>query len=411
MISSGLLSRAAFWCAFLSALAALVSIAASQVLLALALALVLISGTRLRVPPVWLPLAIFLALTVVSVLASGDPAAGRPQLRKIFVYLTLPVVFSAFREVKDAGRLFVAWAGVGALASARGLAQFSVKISEASFLGRGFYEHYVGERISGFMSHHMTFSGALMIALLLLGAFLLFAPSARGKWLFLGLLAGALMGVALLLGFTRSVWLASAAAAIYLVWCWKRRLLLAVPVLAAGMLWLGPSWMRSRVVSTLQPHGQLDSNQHRIVCWRTGWNMIQARPLLGVGPERVQARLMEFVPADVPRPLPEGWYGHLHSIYVHYAAERGIPAMLMLVWFLARALWDFLRALRRLPAGRGEEKFILHGAVAVVLAVAIAGAFELNLGDSEVLAMFLAVIACGYLAVERRLQPETASGV
>jgi O-antigen ligase len=405
------LARAAFWCAFFSALTALVSIAASQVLLALALALLLISGARWRLPPVWLPLAIFLALTVASVLASGDPAAGRPQLRKIFVYLTLPVVFSAFRDVKDAGRLFLAWAGVGALAAARGMAQFTVKISEASFLGRGFYEHYVGERISGFMSHHMTFSGVLMIALLLLGAFLLFAPTARGKWLFLGWLAGALMSVALLLGFTRSVWLASAAAAIYLVWCWKRRLLLAVPVLAVGGLWLGPSWVRSRVVSTLQPHGQLDSNQHRIVCWRTGWNMIQARPLMGVGPERVQARLMEFVPADVPRPLPEGWYGHLHSIYIHYAAERGIPTMLMLVWFLARALWDFLGALGRLPSGRSDERFILHGAVAVVLAIAIAGAFELNLGDSEVLAMFLAVIACGYLAVERRLQPEPASGV
>lgn len=405
MRSSSVLERAGYWCAFSSAGAALVSIAASQILLALAVAFLLVSGTRWRVPRVWLPLAIFLALTAVSVAASGDPAAGRPQLRKFFVYLTLPVIFSAFRELNDARRLILAWAAIGALAAARGLAQFVEKYAEAGLLGRGFYEFYVAERISGFMSHHMTFSGGVMIALMLLGSYVAFAPSARGKRLCLSLLAGALMAVALLLGFTRSVWLASAAGAVYLVWFWKRALLLALPVAAAAIFLLAPSWVRSRAASTFSPHGQVDSNQHRIVCWRTGWNMAKAHPLLGVGPERVQTELMKYVPADVPRPLPEGWYGHLHSIYVHYAAERGIPAMLALVWFLALGLWDYLRALRRLPAGRGEEKFILHGAVAAVLAVAVAGVFELNLGDSEVLAMFLAVIACGYVAVEHARRP------
>jgi len=411
MNSASLLERAGYWCAFASALATLVSIAASQILLALAVALLLVSGTRWRLPSCWLPLALFLALTAVSLAASGDPAAGRPQLRKFFVYLTLPVVFSAFRELKDARRLYLAWAGVAALAAARGLAQFADKFSEAARQGRGFYEYYVAERISGFMSHHMTFSGGLMIVLMLLGAFLMFAPSARGKRLCLGLLAASLIAVALLLGFTRSVWLASAAGALYLVWRWKRPLLLAAPVLAAAAFLLAPSWVRSRVASTFSPHGQLDSNQHRIVCWRTGWRMMKAHPLLGVGPERVQVLLMDYVPPDVPRPLPEGWYGHLHSIYVHYAAERGIPAMLMLVWFLARALRDFLRALRRLPAGRMEEKFILHGAVAAILAVAVAGLFELNLGDSEVLALFLAMIACGYVALEQAPSPAASAAV
>lgn len=411
MDSTGLLARAAFWCAFGSALAALASIAASQSLLALAFALLLMSGARLRLPPVWLPLALFMGWTVVSLLASGDAAAGRPQIRKFFVYLTLPVVFSTFRELKDARRLVLAWAGLGALAAARGLAQFADKLAEASSQGRSFYEYYVMERISGFMSHHMTFSGVLMVALLPLAAFLLFAPSARGKQLWLGLLGAGMLGVALLLGFTRSVWLAVAAGGLYLVWFWKRRLLVAVPVLLAAVFFLAPGWVRSRVVSTFSPHGEVDSNQHRIVCWRTGWRMIQAHPLFGVGPERVQARLMEYVPPDVPRPLPEGWYGHLHSIYVHYAAERGLPAVLMLLWFLGQALRDFWRALRRLPAGPSDEKFILHGAVGVILAVAVAGVFELNLGDSEVLAMFLAVIACGYLAAEKALQRVPAPGV
>jgi hypothetical protein len=47
------------------------------------------------------------------------------------------------------------------------------------------------------------------------------------------------------------------------------------------------------------------------------------------------------------------------------------------------------------------RRFLLHGAVAVVLAVMVEGCVEYNLGDSEVLTMFLVATACGYLALEK----------
>ena len=40
-------------------------------------------------------------------------------------------------------------------------------------------------------------------------------------------------------------------------------------------------------------------------------------------------------------------------------------------------------------------------AAAVVIAVMLEGFFEVNLGVSEVLGMFLAVVACGYTALEK----------
>jgi putative inorganic carbon (hco3(-)) transporter len=114
----------------------------------------------------------------------------------------------------------------------------------------------------------------------------------------------------------------------------------------------------------------------------------------------VRLHFDEYVPADIPRPLPSGWYGHLHNVYLHYAAERGIPAMLMVLWMLLQSLFDFWHGLRALPAGRSDRKFLLHGAMAVLLATMVAGFFELNLGDSEVLAMFLVVVGCGYVALD-----------
>jgi O-antigen ligase len=326
--------------------------------------------------------------------------SGRPQLRKFFVFVMLLVVSSAFRELADLRRLVLCWAGAGALTAARGLVQFGEKYREAIFSGQSFYEYYVGERITGFMSHWMTFSGQLMIVLLMLCAFLFFSPAARGKLRWYGLLSAGPLAAAIVLGFTRSIWLAGGVAGLYLVAFWRRRVLWAVPVLVAAGIWFAPPAVRNRVVSMFQPQKEVDSNQHRIVCWRTGWEMIQARPWLGVGPEQVGPQFDKYLPPDIRKPLPAGWYGHLHSIYVHYAAERGVPTMLMLVWLLVKILYDFLAAVRRLPPGPGDAKFILHGAISVVLAILVAGIFELNLGDSEVLTMFLAVVAAGYVARE-----------
>ncbi|HUE24272.1 MAG TPA: O-antigen ligase family protein [Bryobacteraceae bacterium] len=392
-----LLFRIARWLTFGSAVAILFSIAASQILLALALAALLLSGGRMRLPRIWLPLGLFLLGTLISLALSPSPAAGLPQVRKIFVFTTLLVVFSTLRDMVVIRRLFLCWAGAGTLTALRGLVQFGHKVQEAHAQSRSFYEYYIAERITGFTSHWMTFGGQEMLALLMTTAFLFFACIARKRaWLWL--LCAFLMALALLLGFTRSIWLASAGAGFYLLWFWKRVLALALPVALLLIAFLAPASIRERFSSMLNP-GKLDSNQHRIVTWRTGLVMIRAHPWFGLGPEEVKLQFNNYVPADIPRPLPEGWYGHLHNIYLQYAAERGIPTMLLMLWLLGQILWDCLRRVWRLPPGRTDLKFVLHGAVAVVVATMIAGCFEYNLGDSEVLTMFLVVVGCAYAAM------------
>jgi putative inorganic carbon (hco3(-)) transporter len=397
-LTSETAARTALWCAAASSAAALLSIAASQILLGCAIVALIACRDRLRLPPVWIALALFMAGTVLALAFSGNPVAGLPQIRKFYVYLTLPVIYSAVREIGQAREIVLVWAATASAASLRALVQFLYKVQEAHRAGKSLYEYYVGERITGFMSHWQTFGGEQMIVLLMLAAFLMFSPRARRWVLWLGLAAAALLGMALLLGYTRGVWLATAFALLYLVWFWRPRLLLAAPLLILAVLWLNPGAVRQRFVSGFEPNGQLDSNQFRIVCWRTGWQMIKAHPVLGLGPEVVRLQFDQWVPSDIPRPLPVGWYGHLHNVYIHYAAERGIPTVLALVFALGWMLRDFARALARLKPGPSDERFLLHGAFAVVVATMIAGIFEVNLGDSEVLAMFLSAVALGYVA-------------
>jgi len=131
--------------------------------------------------------------------------------------------------------------------------------------------------------------------------------------------------------------------------------------------------------------------------------MIKAHPWFGLGPEQVGRQFDAYVPPDIRRPLPHGWYGHLHNIYMQYAAERGVPALLFLLWLIGKMLADFGRALW---AGRLSEdrRYVVHAAIAVIGAILAEGFFEHNLGDSEVLTMFLIVTSMAYTTI-RRAEP------
>src|SRR5947199_1759322 len=105
--------RAARWCAFGSAASVLFSIAVSHSLLAISLAALLMSGAKLRLPRIWLPIALWMLATVLSLSFSDRPSAGLPAIRKFYVFLELLVVFSTF-DMAWTRRLFWAWAGIGA---------------------------------------------------------------------------------------------------------------------------------------------------------------------------------------------------------------------------------------------------------------------------------------------------------
>lgn len=391
--------KVARWCTIGSAVSIMFSIAASETLLALALVALLLSGEPLRLPRIKLPLALFLIGTLVSLAFSGHVAEGLPQVRKMYLFCVLLVVFSVLRDMTWVRRLVLGWACFGAIPAIWGIIQFAQKMQQARELHSNDYTFYVGERIKGFMSHWNTFSAQQMFALLMLAAFVFYAPGAR-KRLWLWICCGGVMAIAILLAETRAVWLASVVGGMYLLWCWRRWLVLAVPVLIAVAYIASPPVIHERFTSFGKPQ-EVDSNRFHVIMWRTGLHMIEAHPFLGIGPEGPNYQFSQWVPADVPRPLPQGWYGHLHNMYLQYAAERGIPTMLIMMWILAQIIYDFWRGIRVLPPGPSDSRFLLHGGIAVVLATLVEGFAEYNLGISGVLTMFLAVVGCGYLALEK----------
>jgi len=401
------------WLAGAAAVAPLVSVAATEILMGAALIALIVLRRRWRVPGLWVPLAIFMLLTLASLAVNGHLREGIPQIKKFYVYLMLFLVASAIDNVRQVRSIASGWAVAAAFSSAWALNQFYNKYEDARDAHQDFYRAYVADRITGFMDHWMTFSTQMMMALLIVGAIVFFSSDRR--WMAWMVGAGALISIALIAAETRSVWLATAAGGAYLAWFWKPWTLLAAPVAIGILVLVNPFELRERILSPFRPMGYVDSTEHRAELRDIGYRMIKAHPWLGVGPEQVWRQAKDYRPPGAPPLRTSEYYGHLENDYIQYAAERGVPAMLALVWMIAWALFDFLRALKRAygfgraPYGArdfggarpgAERKWVLHGAIAVIAAMLAAGWFSWNLNTSTVLAMFLAVIGCGYAVLK-----------
>lgn len=392
--------------AFSAALANLVSIAAAHILLAAGLAVLALRPREVRVPRIAWPLLALVVWTLVSAAMSEAPQEAFPQVKKFFVLGMLPLAYSAFRTTRQCRRAAESWHVAVLLACLVATAQFLVLALWAPAGGGDFYSRYSGQRITGFYSHWMTFSQVSTLVLVTLGCQLAFGRRRPGMCIWLA--AASVMVGGLLFSFTRSAWLAIVVCGAYLLAVRRPRALVAVPALLAVLYLAAPEPFQRRVLSMRPAPG--DS---RLIMWRTGLNMIEDHPLTGVGPERVGPLFSLYQP-DEAAVLPPGFYGHLHNVYIHYAAERGLPAAVIVLWLFAQVLRDLRSGLLRLRAARSDRRFLLHAGVAGTLALAVLGCFDVALGDSEVLGTYLALLAISYRALafaprEERspLPPET----
>src|SRR3954454_4579350 len=251
------------WIASVSALgpvpSILFSIALSQLLLGIAILALFASGRKLRFPRVKTPLFLFLALTVISLVFSGDPLHGLPQIRKFYVFATLPIVFSAFQSLTTLRVVVVVWSGIGFLSAIRSGFQYIHRYHLAQEQYAYNYGFFLDGRFTGFASHWMTFGGEQMIVLLMLLSFLLFCPR-PARWQCLGLFVAAVLWASTVVGLTRSIFLLGLpAGCIYLFWNWRHISALMLPALLLIEFLLGPVQVRERVISAIKPHEELDS--------------------------------------------------------------------------------------------------------------------------------------------------------
>ena len=284
----------------------------------------------------------------------------------------VPLAFRFARGDRASTVLFVI-VSVGAASAAFGIIQYGIL----------HYDH-LGQRPRGTLGHYMTYSGLLMLVIGVALAQLLFGRRDR-TWAALVMPA---LSVAVALTFTRSAWVGACAGAAVLLALKDFRLMATLPVVAAIFFAAAPSSVTARFVSIFDLKDP--TNRDRIAMFRAGERMVADRPLVGVGPNMVQALYARYRDAEAVEQVNP----HLHNVPMQIAAERGLPALALWVTFVAVALFDLGRGFRRgtLPAVTAAA------GLAAMVSMLAAGLFEHNFGDSEFLMLLLLVITLPFAA-------------
>ena len=378
----------------LSVLTYLFSIAITQAFLALAGLLyavhVLVNHPPISFPRIKLPLLLFCLFTVISVFYATNRATGWFAVRKLVLFLIILMAVNLVTTRKHLRwlwqGLFVEAAIVGVVAAAQFAEQYTMVRADHP---HHVYLYMIGTRITGFMGDWMNFGGQQMLVFVFLAAFLLFALRPRRIWW----AVMAIVVLSIILNLTRGVWLGCFFAVVYLLWRWKPKCVLALPVLAILIYLFAPRVVHERLYLALHPTKD-PALAIRFEMWHAGLRMMKAHPWVGVGPNNIPEVYDLYLPKGYS-PIA-GYHSHLHDNVIQFGAERGLPCMVAWIWLMLALLWNIWKIRRR----AGPDLWLVDGALAAWLAFVVEGIFEFNFGTSPVLMVFLFVVSTPFI-VER----------
>jgi O-antigen ligase len=362
------------------------SIAAAQILLTLASALTIVlvirDRERIEVPRMFWPLAAYAAATLISAAFSIAPDISLWDSKQLLLFVVVPLAYRLFRGGRSLTAVDVVIT-IGALHAAYGVIQYGILN----------YDN-LGRRVQGFLGLYMTYSGVIMLVACTVVARLIFRKQDR-TWPAAVLPA---LLAALVLTMSRNAWV-GACAGIGLLFLMKDfRLVGLLPVVAALFLALAPTPLSSRLYSTFSLSDP--SNRDRVAMMRSGVRMIKDYPLTGVGPDAVRLVYAHYRDPKAEKQLNP----HLHNVPLQIAAERGLPALLIWLWFIFVLMQDFVRKARY-----SSSRWLYTAGLAGVVAMLAAGMFEYNFGDSEFLMLFLLLVTLPYAA--DRIPASTAPAI
>jgi hypothetical protein len=260
-------------------------------------------------------------------------------------------------------------------------------------LGFGITEWARGRdaRASGFFGHYVTYAEVLQLVMSVAFGLLVVAPGglfSRSRVLLMLAFTGYCVGMFLTI--TRASWAGFiiSAGIITLLSASRKVILtcvaLAIPIGIAGFLYM----QQKRNVTFVDPKD--GSTTWRLMVWREAVEVLTSNPrhlLVGVGMDSIKKRWPEWRMFDNGKqPI-----GHLHSDYLQIAFERGTPALIAWLAWLAIYLAMLSRRLR-LGGLEWPERGLLLGALGGTIGFLASGLVHYNLGDSEVAMVFYLIM-------------------
>ncbi len=336
------------------------------------------------------PVLALVAATLLSAARSADPVKSLVDSKGLLLLAILYVLVEALPDVEAADR-FLTWLFV-LLAVHAGLGVIQVALCPREpvglpLLGRFFHRC---DRAHGFFSIYMTLAGVLTLVLLATLPRLLARAPERRWWM---LPAWAVSGLGLVLTLTRGAWMGFVAGATALALCLRRTSVLVAigAVLLASLMLLPAGPLEHRVRSFADPADP--TMRERLFMWQSGIQIVRDHPLTGVGPGQVKAVFPRYAQPEALRKTTS----HVHNTALQITAERGLLGLAAWLWLWVAFFFRGGRLLGALGPGQERERRLIVGSLVAVLGFLVAGLFEYNFGDSEVVMVAYALMALPFV--------------
>ena len=302
--------------------------------------------------------------TLLSALFSQWRTVSVKDSREVFLFLLIPLLYMGIKSLRELELVKITFLLSALISSLYAIIYYILKAEP-------------GERIRGFMGHYMTQAGLmLLIVCFSLSFFLYVKRKNKIPWLIVLIFSIA----ALLLTLTRSAWVGVFFAFAFILYHYKPKTLIILPLVIALFFLFASKPMKQRALSifSLQDKSNLD----RIYLAKSGVKIIKDYPLLGTGPAT-----FPLIYENYKLPQAERKGIHLHNNLLQIAVERGIPALLCWLGFIFSAFISIYKILRH----QAFKAYSL-GALGAIIGLFISGLFEYNFGDSEIKMLFLFLI-------------------
>jgi len=320
--------------------------------------------------PVDLAALAWLGALVIASAFAMDPAGSFPRIAKGLMPALVGLAAFHAASGSHGRRALAVYLAASGVAAALSLAAWAAEGASGAWRARGLSHHY------------MTYGGQLLLELPVALAVALTARTPR--WRVGAGLVALLAALSLATTFTRSAWLGSFVAGAVVVTALQPWGLAVLAAGAAGAWTFATGEWRDRLHSMFDPsHGY---NGERLLMWGAGLRMFLADPLTGVGLQDLHT-----VYPSYRSPLATEEVGHLHNTVVQIGATMGLLGLAAFAWLYASLFrtaaggWALARDLpARLRSG-GEAAGLKLGVVAALAGFLVAGVFEWNFGDEELL--------------------------
>ena len=359
--------------------------------------------------PLVIPILLFSLARLIAVVDAYDVSYSFESLKKLLEFLIFFWVINCVKTKKLRNSLSLV---------------LIVSVTCASLLG--FYQAWmdgvqIENRVEGTLSTYMTFAGILMmVSLLATSRALYVSPKETWLWVCVGIILTSLLST-----LTRQAWGGVFVGLLFFLFSSKRKYILVLLFSLFVAIFYFKKEIRSELIGIelkllqnktdasspflrhllFRTHGLLNGEDPtlriRIALWQAGWEVFKDYPLTGCG-----FRCMDKLVSSYPDPT--GYVERLrgmHNNFIQIAVDTGLLGLSTWVgiWF-----YFFLLLYQRAKALNGDtnERGVILGSAAVVLAFLTGGLFETNFYDSEVAMTLYFLMALPFAGTQKYISEE-----